>query len=189
MNPRVRLFCAGIAVIGVIGIAGLAGCQPTSVATPTPAAIETPASTAGSTATSSPATVARDAEGRVIPGSGDPTSLEVENRFPVEGLTDVHTVNVMWIDGYIGDTGHAIATPVWWTTFLPCDSLDAATFEVDEASSTIHLTVTEGFPPERGAFCEIARLGGTVIDLGVLDAGSWTITAEGDAEPFILTVP
>jgi hypothetical protein len=105
------------------------------------------------------------------------------------GLVNQHPVNVQLVRAIVQDDGIAVADLRWWSGVAPCNQLDHVEILKDEAAKTIHLTVIEGSGLGDMACIELAELHATAVDLGTLDAGTWTISAEGDAPAISLDVP
>jgi hypothetical protein len=78
--------------------------------------------------------------------------------------------------------GRRLAVKVeWWSGVAPCTVL--AGVAVARDGTTITLTVKDGIG-DRDAMCiEIAELHSTIVDLGELEPGRYTIRARGEAEP------
>ena len=84
-------------------------------------------------------------------------------------------------------SGVAPAEVSWYGGVAPCSVLDSVT--VDRAPGTIALTVIEGSSDLAAVCPEIAMLKATIVDLGELEPGNWTITSpNGDASPIQLTI-
>jgi hypothetical protein len=75
----------------------------------------------------------------------------------------------------------------WYGGVAPCSVLDSV--HVDKGQKTIALTVIEGSSDQTAVCPDLAMLKATIVDLGELDPGPWTITAPGsDAAPIQLTI-
>jgi ethanolamine utilization microcompartment shell protein EutS len=70
----------------------------------------------------------------------------------------------------------------------PCSVLDSVTIATDPDAHTVTLTAIEGSSARDVACIDIAQLKATTVDLGELDAGSWTIIATGDAPQVTLDI-
>jgi hypothetical protein len=70
----------------------------------------------------------------------------------------------------------------------PCYVLDSVVVARDDAAKAIELTVIEGSNAGDQVCIDIAELKATVVDLGDLAAGTWTISAEGDAKAITVEV-
>lgn len=76
----------------------------------------------------------------------------------------------------------------WWSGVEPCNVLDSVTVERSGTDITIQLIEGSG---DANAICiEIAQQKATIVDLGELDPGTYTISAggKGDARPVTITV-
>ncbi len=104
---------------------------------------------------------------------------------PKPGRLDVHDVGAIRVGASV-DGGHVIARLTWWSGVEPCSVLDSVA--VVRNGSQIRLTIREGADRRDVACIEIAMLKATIVDLGVLPAGSYTITANGDAPPVQVVV-
>jgi hypothetical protein len=126
--------------------------------------------------------------GIVDPGGGlDPILGQAHFVTPTAGLINQHPVSIQHIRG-AADAKGATAELRWWSGVAPCSALDSVQVSVDESAKTIRLTVIEGSGRGDVACIDIAELKATVVGLGVLAAGSWTISAEGDAPPVTITI-
>ena len=96
---------------------------------------------------------------------------------PVDGLVDPRNVNVQLVRAAIAGDGHVYADLRWYSGVAPCNQLDSVGIVRDDAARTIHLTVVEGSGPGDQFCIELAELHATAVDLGVLAAGTWTISA------------
>ena len=75
----------------------------------------------------------------------------------------------------------------WYGGVAPCSVLDSV--KVERGEGTIALTVIEGSSDPTAMCPEIAMLKATIVDLGELAPGAWTITApNGEAAPIRLTI-
>jgi hypothetical protein len=128
-----------------------------------------------------------------IPGGGgapnqDPLFGDANYGAPGKDLIDPHPVNVQLVRALQNDDGAVIADLRWWSGVAPCNQLDHVEIATDEAAKTIRFTVIEGSGRGDFACIEIAQLNATIVDLGVLAPGSWTLSADGDAPAITLEV-
>lgn len=85
------------------------------------------------------------------------------------------------------DGRHVLVKVSWYGGVEPCSVLDSVTDE--RTDRTIALTVIEGSSNLTAICPEIALLKATIVDLGELEPGAWTITApKSDATPIQLTI-
>ena len=89
----------------------------------------------------------------------------------------------------IDATGHVIVRVRWWGGIEPCETLDSVFVGRDGNAFT--LTVQLGSQPGQNVACiEIARDTATLVDLGVLGRGTYSVRADsGDAPPLTVQVP
>ena len=126
--------------------------------------------------------------GIVDPGGGiDPILGQATLVMPVAGLVNQHPVSVQLIRA-AADSKGINAELRWWSGVAPCNALDSVQVEKDETARTIRLTVIEGSGPGDQACIDIAQLKATVVELGDLAAGTWTISAVGDAPAITLEI-
>ena len=122
------------------------------------------------------------------PDPGDPVWGQAHVVTTQPGLVNQRPVNVQAVRAAVDDAGRATAELRWWSGVAPCNALDSVRVEKDDAGRTIKLTVIEGSGPGDQMCIEIAELKATLVDLGTLSAGTWTISAEGDAPAITLEV-
>ena len=117
----------------------------------------------------------------IDPGAGQPALL-----VPKPGQLNPHPVAPQTLQASV-DGRHVLVKVSWYGGIAPCSVLDSV--KVERSGMTIALTVIEG-ASEADAICaEIAMLKATIVDLGDLDPGTWTITApNSDAPPVTLTI-
>lgn len=119
--------------------------------------------------------------------AGDPLRGDATNVVPKPGRLNPHPVNVQLVRAAADDNG-AFAELRWWSGVEECYATDFVKVERDDAAKTIKLTVIEGSNGGDIACIDLALLKATVVDLGALAAGTWTISAEGDAPAITLEV-
>jgi len=124
----------------------------------------------------------------IEPGGGDgsggmpqPTMVT-----PMAGLMGVHRVGAAALETSV-DGGRLSVTIAWWSGVEPCNVL--AGVDVARDGNTITLTVREGASRLDVACIEIAVYKATIVDLGELDPGDYTVAAFGDAPPVRVTLP
>ena len=124
------------------------------------------------------------------PGGGDPGAGQrpsIED--PLPGQLNPVPVGVWAIEPSI-DGRHVSVLLSWWSGPAPCSVLDSV--EVVRDSTTITMTPREGADPAAGdgqpACPAIATLRGTIVDLGELGPGTWTLVAHGDLAPIQVTI-
>ena len=151
----------------------------------------------GSPATSPPASTSPGGAGsEPNPGTGGTTSPPASGEpsapapvativVPKPGRLDVHPVGATAIEARV-DGRHVTVKLTWWSGVEPCNVLDSV--GVETAGSHVRLTIREGADRRDVACIEIAMLKATVVDLGELAPGTYTISAGGDASPVQVVV-
>jgi hypothetical protein len=159
-----------------------AGASPIPTSTPEPTPTEVPGpGGAGGGSGSNVGGGAVPPGGIVDPGGGmDPILGQAHVVSPAAGLINQHPVSVQRIRAAADAKGVTVELR-WWSGVAPCSALDSVQVVREDASKTIRLTVMEGSGKGDVACIDIAELKATVVALGVLAAGRWTISAEGDA--------
>jgi len=180
-----RTLPALLAIVLLAACSAAAGPTPVPTPEPTPTAVPGPGGVGGG---SGGGGGAPPPGGIVDPGGGiDPILGQATFVTPTPGLIDQHPVRVQLVRATADGAGVS-AELRWWSGVAPCNALDSVTIDRDDAARTIRLTVIEGSGRGDVACIDIAQLKATVVDLGVLAAGTWTISAEGDAPAVSLEV-
>ena len=184
-----------LAAVSLVAVLTLAACGGAAAPSPTPLQTPEPTPTAvpgvggiGGGNSGNGGVVVPPPGGIVDPGPGaDPILGKANVVGPTGGLINQHPVNVQLVRA-VADANGVTAELRWWSGVAPCNALDSVQVAKDEAAKTIKLTVIEGSGPGDMACIDIAELKATGVDLGVLAAGTWTISAEGDASAITLEV-
>jgi hypothetical protein len=192
MNDRHRnrhLLFSSIALVILVATA----CLSSSASQPIDAAASSPAASSGAdggSAGSSGSGRLGDPVGSV-PGNpngggnvidpGKPTFV-----LPKPGQLDPHPVSIEDLSARV-DGHRVLVTATWWSGVEPCYVLDSAAVKID--GKTITVSVREGTGDRDQPCIEIAVHKVTVIDLGELAPGTYTIAADkGEAGPVEVTV-
>lgn len=118
-------------------------------------------------------------------GPGDPNLGQAALVVPQPGQLDIRPVSVALIRAVV-DGHHVTVELRWWSGVAPCSVLDSV--DVARDGSTFTLTPMEG-ASQRDVACDlVAQLKATIVDLGDLDPGTYTIKAAGDPPPVEATV-
>ena len=113
-----------------------------------------------------------DGGGVIVP---DPPGTIVN---PVPGLLGIHAVQATRLEP--GVNGSNVSVRISWVSGVePCSVLAGVTVARDV--NTFKLTINEGSQGEQMMCVEMAMFKATIVDLGKLDPGTYTITAFGDA--------
>ena len=181
-----RTLPALLAVVLLAACSAAAGPTPAPTPEPTPTEVPGPGGIGGGSSVGGGG--APPPGGIVDPGGGmDPILGQASFVTPTPGLVDQRPVSVHLVRA-TADPAGVSAELRWWSGVAPCTALDSVQVDEDEAARTIKLTVIEGSGRGDMACIDIAQLKATVVDLGVLAAGTWTISAEGDAPAISLEV-
>ncbi len=186
-----RVPAGALALVIAVAACTSGGSTPSSVATvapptePPPTAVPAPSGGAGSSGNPGIGVPIPVEPGGGIGSGGGPPQPEPTIVSPVSGLLGVHSVGAVALDGQV-DGRHASVRVSWWSGVEPCNSL--AGVDVARDGSTFNLTVREGASRLDVACIEIAVYKATVVDLGELDPGDYTVTAFGDAPPLPLSI-
>ncbi len=117
----------------------------------------------------------------VDPGAGQPALV-----IPKPGQLDPHPVSPQQLQASV-DGRHVLVKITWTSGVEPCYTLDSV--KVERSGMTIALTVLEGSSDPNAMCIEIAMVKATIVDLGELEPGTWTITApNSEAAPITLTI-
>ncbi len=85
------------------------------------------------------------------------------------------------------DGRRVLVKATWWSGVEPCNVLDSV--KVDRVDFAIAITLIEGTGDPNAICIEIAMQKATIVDLGELEPGTYTITSPGgDAPPITVTV-
>lgn len=187
-SPSVARFARPLVLIVAASLA-IAACSsaaaPSSAGTSGPSAPASPGPSAGASepVTSQPSTNPDDpVTGPSNPGpggglgSGDGGKLVI----PHPGTINPHPVSVESIDAR-ADGRHVTAKLTWTSGVEPCYVLDSVVVSKD--GTTIDLTVVEGSADQTAVCIEIAQAKSTIVDLGDLEPGTWTINATNSQIP------
>jgi hypothetical protein len=105
---------------------------------------------------------------------------------PKPGQQNVHPVAIVEMDARV-DGRHAVLNARWWSGVEACYVLDSVAWKRDGTNITV--SVREGSPGGDVICIDIAVYKATVIDLGQLEPGEYTVVADkGDAKPITFTI-
>jgi hypothetical protein len=101
------------------------------------------------------------------------------------GLRDINPVELR---SRIDQAGHVIVRVRWWGGIEPCEVLDSV--EIVRQGTTFTIAARVGSGGGKVACIEIARDTATLVDLGILPAGQYTMrAASGNAPAISVTIP
>jgi hypothetical protein len=119
-------------------------------------------------------------------GGGDDDDIPATPVDPVPGAVGVHDAAATGLR--VSVNGRRVAAELrWWSGVEPCYVL--AGVDVVRDGSTFTLTIHEGSAAGPDVACiDLAMLKSTIVDLGELEPGRYTIRAFGDAAPVEVVV-
>jgi hypothetical protein len=165
------------ALLGLLVVAmsiSIAAC--TGSAAPSASAPPSDAPTAGPSASPDDPVTGPTDPGSPPPGAVDGGDLVI----PHPGTVNPHPVAVEGIEANV-DAGHVTARLTWTSGVEPCYVLDSVLMSRDGAN--IDLTVVEGSGDPNAVCIEIAKTKSTIVDIGELEPGTYTITATNSQIP------
>lgn len=120
-----------------------------------------------------------------LPGGGGQPGENPTIVVPKPGRLNVHPVGASKIEARV-DGRRVLVRVSWWSGVEPCHVLDSVL--VERTATNITITIREGADRLDVACIEIAMLKATIVDLGELEPGTYTISAGGEATPIQVTV-
>lgn len=119
--------------------------------------------------------------GPVDPGAGQPTLVVAR-----PGQLNPRPLPAAMLEASV-DGRHVLVKATWWSGVEPCNVLDSV--KVERSGFDIAITLIEGTSDVKAICIEIAMQKATIVDLGELEPGTYTITSPGgDAAPLTITV-
>jgi hypothetical protein len=186
-SPSVGRFARPIALLASLSIA-IAACSSGAASTSAPPAAST--GSAGPVATDPSVSPDDPVGGPTDPGAGSGSGLGGGGGgklvIPHPGTTNPHPVAVERIEPNVN--GSRVTARLTWTSGVePCYVLDSVV--VNRDGSAIDVTVIEGTTDPTAMCIEIAMTKSTIVDLGDLDPGVYTIGAtDSQIPPVSVTV-
>jgi hypothetical protein len=184
MNSSIRTVLSSAIVLSAI-VALAAGCTGSSGGGPSVPPTAAPSDPAGGGSAGDPggAIDLPLVPGQDSPGPSDGPTPTVVVAKP--GRLDVHPIGATRVEA--SATGHRVSARLsWWSGVAPCSVLDSV--GVVRTGTKIVLTVREG-ADQRGVACiELAMFKATLVDLGELAPGTYTVSALGEAPPVEVVV-
>lgn len=124
--------------------------------------------------------------GVIDPGVIDPGAGQAQLVTPRAGQLNPHPVAVTRLQTSI-DGRRVLVKASWSSGVEPCNVLDSV--QVDRVGATISIALLEGTGDPNAMCIEIALLKATIVDLGGLTPGTWTIQSpNGEAPPITITI-
>jgi hypothetical protein len=125
--------------------------------------------------------------GPVDPAPVDPGLGQAKLVIPRPGRLNPRPVGATKLEPAV-DGHHVLIKVTWWSGVEPCNVLDSV--KVDRSGTAITIQLIEGSNDVNAICIEIAQQKATIVDLGELEPGTYTISAagNGDAVPVTVTV-
>lgn len=122
----------------------------------------------------------------IDPTPVDPAASQPTIVVPRPGQKNIHPVSPTALQASVD--GHRVLVKVsWWSGVEPCNVLDSV--RVDRSGTDVAITILEGSSNLDAVCIEIAQLKATIVDLGDLEPGTWTISApNSEAPPIQVTI-
>lgn len=177
---RPLLVLLAVASLGFAGCAGgaAASAPPSSAPSATPAPSDPGGGSSGDPGTGSGAP---GDPGVVDPGLGEPKLVVAR-----PGQQDPRPVGATRLESSL-EGRRVLVKVTWYSGVEPCHVLDSV--DVDRGGNEFVLTLVEGTSDPNAMCIEIAELKATIVDLGELEPGEYTIRASaGEAPPITVTV-
>ncbi len=189
MNTTLRrpwLALAAFALASVVGCAGSAAAsvQPVS---PSSAATPVPSDLGGGGSGGNPGTgVVAPGDGATDPGIGGPDAGQPLLVVAKPGQLSPHPVGAMLLEPAV-EGRRVLVKVTWYSGVEPCHVLDSV--DIDQGANEFVITIVEGTSDPNAMCIEIAQLKATIVDLGELEPGEYTIrSGEGEAPPVTVIV-
>lgn len=124
--------------------------------------------------------------GPVDPGPVDPGTGQAKLVIPKPGQLNPRPLPAATLEATV-DGRRVLVKATWWSGVEPCYVLDSV--RVERSDNDIAITLIEGTGDQNAICIEIAMQKATIVDLGELEPGIYTISSPGgDATPVTVTV-
>lgn len=145
-----------------------------------------PSKPVGGGAPGDPGTGVGSGGGAVDPAPVDPGAGQAALVIPQPGRLNPRPSAPQMLQASV-DGRRVLVKVIWYGGVEPCYVLDSV--KVVRGDHTIAITILEGSSDPNAACIDIAKLKATIVDLGDLDTGTWTISApDGSAPPITVRV-
>ena len=185
-------------VLGLLAVLVLGACSAATTPSASAGPADSPSPSAPSAAPSdtggagSSGDVGQTDPGAPIGGAIDPIPVDpglgqAKLVIPRPGQLNPRPVGAASLEPAV--TGHHVLVKVtWWSGVEPCNVLDSVL--VDRSGTDITIQLVEGTSDANAICMEMAEQKSTIVDLGELEPGTYTIWAggKGDAKPVTITV-
>jgi hypothetical protein len=124
--------------------------------------------------------------GPVDPAPVDPGTAQAKLVIPKPGQLNPRPLPAATLEAPV-DGRRVLVKATWWSGIEPCNVLDSV--KVDRSGTDIAITLIEGTGDPNAICIEIAMQKATIVDLGELEPGTYTISSPGgDATPVVITI-
>lgn len=124
--------------------------------------------------------------GPVDPAPVDPGTGQAALVIPKPGQLNPRPLPAAKLEATV-DGRRVLVKATWWSGVEPCNVLDSV--RVERSGTDIAITLIEGTSDPGAACIELAQEKATIVDLGELEPGTYTITSPGgEAPPVTVTV-
>jgi hypothetical protein len=194
MNTPTRLHrpLALVALTAVLTLGACAGAAAPTASTSPPPATPSPATPSPSAPADLPGGGGSSGDpgtgigGPVDPGPVDPGTGQAKLVVPRPGQLNPRPLPAATLEATV-DGRRVLVKATWWSGIEPCNVLDSV--KVDRSGTDIAITLIEGTGDPNAICIEIAMQKATIVDLGELEPGTYTISSPGgDATPVVVTV-
>ena len=180
-----------LAIIGLLAVLTLGACASgaASTASPSPSPSADPSASAPGDLPSGGGSSGGPGSGITNPVNPDPVDPGTGQAAIVvakPGQLNPRPLPAAMLEASV-DGRRVLVKATWWSGVEPCNVLDSV--KVDRSGFDIAITLIEGTSDPNAACIEIAMQKATIVDLGELEPGTYTITSPGgDAAPLSVTV-
>jgi hypothetical protein len=174
-----------VALAGLLAALTLVGCASGAAPASTPSSslppVTDPAPGGGSSGDPGTGIV-----GPVDPAPVDPVGGQSKLVIAQPGQLNPRPLGASLIETSV-DGRHVLVKLTWWSGVELCNVLDSV--KIERTGSDIALTIIEGSSDLDVACIDIAEQKATIVDLGDLEPGQYTISSPGgDARPVTITI-
>jgi hypothetical protein len=186
-RPRHRFLLVAAAVTLGLAACSSSAAPPASIpATIGPNPTPVPTADGGAGGASSSGNAGTGGGAIIDPTPVDPAAGQPRIVVPEAGQKNIHPVGPTALQASV-DGRHVLVKVTWWSGVEPCNVLDS--IRVDRSGRSVAITIFEGSSNLDAMCIEIAQLKATIVDLGDLEPGTWTIRApNSEALPIQVTI-
>ena len=124
--------------------------------------------------------------GPVDPAPVDPGAGQGKLVIPKPGQLDLRPLPAAKLE-VSRDGRRVLVKATWWSGIEPCNVLDSV--KVERSVTDIEITLIEGTGDPNAICIEIAEQKATIVDLGELEPGTYTISSPGgSATPVVIVI-